>query len=154
MQKNTKISYILFNKFFVIRYLNAISYLKQKKFLNNFFIINQFKNLKNIINNVFQVLQKGYVIKLLIKGLGYNFFKTDKYLKINLSYSHCINLKILDKLKIVITKNYIYFYSFSKELLLKYVYIIYKLKKINKYKNIGLLFSNINYKYKAGKRKK
>ena len=75
-------------------------------------------------------------------------------MKININASHCFSLKINSKLKILNTKNFLYFYSYSKELVLKYVYLIYKLNKINKYKSIGILLFDKNYKYKAGKVKK
>lgn len=83
--------------------------------------------------------------------------KKKKKLKINISYSHSIIFnykKYSNFLKIVTTKNYIYLYGYSKDLLLKYIYLFYKLRKINKYKNVGLLLPNKNYKYKIGKRKK
>ena len=153
MIKNEK-SFLLFNKFYILRYLNLTQVLKQKKFFNKKYKIIQFKNLNNIIKNTYQILKKGYIFKLITKGLGFNFSILNKKLKININASHCFSLKIHSKLKIINTKNFLYFYSYSKELVLKYVYLIYKLKKINKYKNIGILLNNKNYKYKAGKSKK
>lgn len=147
-------SFILFNKFYILRYLNLIHILKQKKIYNKKFKLIQFKNLNNIIKNIYQILKKGYIFKLITKGLGFNFSIINKKLKININASHCFSLKINSKLKILNTKNFLYFYSYSKELVLKYVYLIYKLNKINKYKNIGILLFNKNYKYKAGKVKK
>jgi ribosomal protein L6P/L9E len=147
-------SFIIFNKFYILRYLNLIHILNQKKIYNKKFKIIQFKNLNNIIKNIYQILKKGYIFKLITKGLGFNFSILNKKLKININASHCFSLKINPKLKIINTKNFLYFYSHSKELVLKYVYLIYKLKKINKYKNIGILLFNKNYKYKAGKVKK
>jgi ribosomal protein L6P/L9E len=147
-------SFILFNKFYILRYLNLIHILKQKKIYNKKFKIIQFKNLNNIIKNIYQILKKGYIFKLITKGLGFNFSIINKKLKININASHCFSLQINSKLKILNTKNFLYFYSYSKELVLKYVYLIYKLNKINKYKNIGILLFNKNYKYKAGKIKK
>jgi ribosomal protein L6P/L9E len=153
IQKNSK-SFILFNKFYILRYLNLVQILKQKKTYNNKFKIVQFKNLNNLIKNIYQILKKGYIFKLITKGLGFNFSIINKNLKININASHCFSLKINSKLKILNTKNFLYFYSYSKELVLKYVYLIYKLNKINKYKNIGILLFDKNYKYKAGKVKK
>jgi ribosomal protein L6P/L9E len=147
-------SFIIFNKFYILRYLNLIHILKQKKIYNKKFKIIQFKNLNNIIKNIYQILKKGYIFKLITKGLGFNFSIINKKLKININASHCFSLKINSKLKILNTKNFLYFYSYSKELVLKYVYLIYKLNKLNKYKNIGILLFNKNYKYKAGKIKK
>jgi ribosomal protein L6P/L9E len=149
-----KKSFLLFNKFYILRYLNLTKILKQKKIFNKKYKIIQFKNLNNIIKNTYQILKKGYIFKLITKGLGFNFSILNKKLKININASHCFSLKINPKLKIINTKNFLYFYSHSKELVLKYVYLIYKLKKINKYKNIGILLFNKNYKYKAGKVKK
>jgi ribosomal protein L6P/L9E len=153
IKKNQK-SFLLFNKFYILRYLNLTQILKQKKIFNKKYKIIQFKNLNNIIKNTYQILKKGYIFKLITKGLGFNFSILNKKLKININASHCFSLKINPKLKIINTKNFLYFYSHSKELVLKYVYLIYKLKKINKYKNIGILLFNKNYKYKAGKVKK
>jgi ribosomal protein L6P/L9E len=153
IKKNQK-SFLLFNKFYILRYLNLTQILKQKKIFNKKYKIIQFKNLNNIIKNTYQILKKGYIFKLITKGLGFNFSILNKKLKININASHCFSLKINPKLKIINTKNFLYFYSYSKELVLKYVYLIYKLKKINKYKNIGILLFNKNYKYKAGKVKK
>jgi ribosomal protein L6P/L9E len=153
IKKNQK-SFLLFNKFYILRYLNLTQILKQKKIFNKKYKIIQFKNLNNIIKNTYQILKKGYIFKLITKGLGFNFSILNKKLKININASHCFSLKINSKLKIINTKNFLYFYSHSKELVLKYVYLIYKLKKINKYKNIGILLFNKNYKYKAGKVKK
>ena len=151
---NNQKSFLLFNKFYILRYLNLTQILKQKKFFNKKYKIIQFKNLTNIIKNTYQILKKGYIFKLITKGLGFNFSIINKKLKININASHCFSLKINSKLKILNTKNFLYFYSYSKDLVLKYVYLIYKLKKINKYKNIGILLFNKNYKYKAGKSKK
>lgn len=152
-KKNSSKSFILFNKFYILRYLNLIQILKQKKFFNKKFKIINFKNLNNNIKNIYQILKKGYIFKLLTKGLGYNFAIINNNLKININASHCFSLKIPLKLKILSNKNFLYFYSYSKELVLKYVYLIYKLNKLNKYKNIGILLFNKNYKYKAGKSK-
>jgi len=151
--KNNK-SFFLFKKFYILRYLNLIQIFKQKIFSHKKYKIVQFKNLNNIIKNIYQILKKGYICKLITKGLGFNFSIINKKLKININASHCFSLKINPKLKIINTKNFLYFYSYSKDLVLKYVYLIYKLKKINKYKNIGILLFNKNYKYKAGKSKK
>ena len=134
MIKNQK-SFLLFNKFYILRYLNLTQILKQKKIFNKKYKIIQFKNLNNIIKNTYQILKKGYIFKLITKGLGFNFSILNKKLKININASHCFSLKINSKLKIINTKNFLYFYSYSKELVLKYVYLIYKLNKINKYKN-------------------
>lgn len=153
LKENNK-SFLLFNKFYILRYLNLIQVFRQKKILNKKYKIVQFKNLNNTIINVYQILKKGYIFKLITKGLGYNFSIINKKLKININASHSFSLKINSRLKILNTKNFLYFYSHSKELVLKYVYLIYKLKKINKYKNIGVLLNNKNYKYKAGKSKK
>jgi len=148
-------SFVLFNRFFLIRHLNLLNILKQKKLNYNFYYkLNLFKNLKKLINNIYKIIQKGYIFKLITKGLGFNFFKTINCFKINVNNSHSFIIKNNLKIKIVITKTYIYFYSFSKELILKYIYILYKLKKINKYKNVGILLDNKIYKYKIGKRKK
>lgn len=152
-KNNDNKSFLLFNKFYVLRYFNLIQIFKQKKLLNKKYKIIQFKNLDNIIKNVYKILKKGYIFKLMTKGLGYNFAIINKKLKININASHCFSLKINPKLKILTTKNFLYFYSYSKELVLKYVYLIYKLKKIDKYKNIGILLTNKIYKYKAGKSK-
>lgn len=153
VKKNNK-SFLLFNKFYILRYLNLIKIFKQKKIINKKYKIVQFKNLNNIIKDIYQILKKGYIFKLITKGLGYNFSIINKKLKININASHCFSLKINSNLKILNTKNFLYFYSHSKELVLKYVYLIYKLKKVNKYKNIGILLNNKIYKYKAGKSKK
>ena len=48
IQKNSK-SFILFNKFYILRYLNLVQ--KQKKTHKNNFKIVQFKNLNKLIKN-------------------------------------------------------------------------------------------------------
>jgi ribosomal protein L6P/L9E len=146
-------SFLLFNEYYVIRHLNLIQILKQKKLIDKKIELINFNNLTKVIMDIYRILKKGYVFKLLIKGLGYNFSIIKKNLKININYSHCFCMKIHPELKIFNTKSFLYFYSYSKELVLKYVYLIYKLKKIDKYKNIGILLFNKKYKYKAGKSK-
>jgi ribosomal protein L6P/L9E len=160
MKKNNSI--LFFKKFNIIRYLKKKKKIKLFFFktIYNFIIFFKFFNsLKTFIKNTYKHLKKGYIFRLNFKGLNFAMFnnKKKKSLKINISYSHSIIFnykKYSDFLKIITTKNYIYLYGYSKDLLLKYIYLFYKLRKINKYKNVGILLPNKKYKYKIGKRKK
>jgi len=155
-------SIIFFKKFSIIRYLKKKKKIKLFFFKNiqKFIIIfNFFNSLINFIKNTYKYLKKGYIFRLNFKGLNFSIFnnKKRKKLKINISYSHSIIFdykKYSNFLKIITTKNYIYLYCYCKNLLLKYIYLFYKLRKINKYKNVGFLLPNKKYKYKIGKRKK
>lgn len=152
---NKKKSFFFFNSFFFLRYLNFTEIFKEKKIKNKIILNAHFKSLHNKLLNIYKILQKGYIIKLLLKGLGYNIYnQNNQFLKININYSHSIIFKIKTKIKFITTKNFIYLYGFSKDLLYKYSYLLYKLKKLNNYKNVGILLPNFKYKYKAGKKKK
>lgn len=157
---NNKSLFVLFKQFYIIKGITNNYFFKilkkyKKKNLKFIFLKSQLISLKENIKKIKNSLKNGYVFSLYIKGLGFNIFKDENnILKINLNLSHSIIFKIPFNLKIVVNKDILYLFSYSYVTVMKYSMLIYKLRKLNKYKEVGILLINKKYKYKLGKQKK
>lgn len=156
---------ILFKKFLITKgkIKNFILKLK-KKYLtkydeennNHIFYLTRtgFCSTINTIKNIFTYINSGFVFSLYIKGLGYNLFKIQNKLKINLSFSHSVLFLIPANLNIIINKEIIYLYGYCPEIIMKYSTLLSFIRKKNKYKEVGILRFDKKCKYKLGKQKK
>lgn len=97
----------------------------------------------------------GWIYEVNIKGLGLFCYVEKNLLKMCLGHSHGILYKFDSNiLKINVKKNKIFFFGYSKMFLMNFISLFLNLKKINKYKERGLILNGIKIKYKIGKKKK
>jgi len=99
----------------------------------------------------------GFYVLLEIKGRGFFIKSFNRFLKLNLGFSHSIGFILIDNNKLFLgfeRKNNILIYSNDFFLLNNFVFRLKKLKKIDKYKGLGIRFLNENIKLKLGKKAK
>lgn len=171
--KNTKVScvYIKNVKFIVLdnsintRYIcmpNFITIGKENEFLRLSYVFtdnnvlkaqfNQFvEKFKFALKNLSATFRK----KLLLKGLGYKFniHEASRIIELKLGFSHLINVKIPDNVKVKLQKNYINIESRDNVLLGNFVNKIVSLKLPDSYKGKGFWYKYQKITLKTVKKK-
>lgn len=120
--------------------------LKNKKYLYTYFFL-IIKFIKGLIQN--------YKIKLILIGIGYRASIINNQLYLKLGFSHELKIDIPDTLKIIIYKNtkiIIYGHNFNE--ITQFAANIKKYRKINPYKEKGILIENEQIFKKEGKKNK
>jgi large subunit ribosomal protein L6 len=150
--KNTKFqSFIpLLNNFFIYQKKNIL-FLTSKDLKKNTL---QFLNLyhKLILNKIFG-LQNGFFSQLECKGLGYKAKVKNNLLILKIGFSHKIEVKIPNKIKIFCSKaNNIVLFSKDKQFLYQFLYNIRNYRKPDHYKGKGLKLKKEILKLKEGKK--
>ena len=123
--------------------------------LNKLFFKNKslFNVFKNTLIKRFYEMNNGIFIDMILKGIGYNFYIYNKYLFIDLGFSHYIGIKISKNLILRKFKYRLIIFSYSKILAKNFSKKLSKLRSMNIYKGKGFLFSNVNLKLKEGKKR-
>jgi large subunit ribosomal protein L6 len=148
------ILYIIFNN-------NLLFFIKNNKLLLNINILNKEYKKKKFLNLYIKLIKikiKGILQKfkliLIMKGLNFkNNIKNNKLL-LKLGFSHYIIINIPNNIKIINKQNKLIFYSINYIYLIKFIFFLKNLKKLNCYKEKGLLFQNEKFFKKEGKKNK
>jgi len=107
-----------------------------------------------LINNMIIGINKGYIIKLKLVGVGYRAYNDNNYLKLKIGYTNIIKLKIPSGIKIKCVKfTKIYLYGSKLQQLKLFASLIRSFKKPDPYKGKGILYFNEVIHYKEGKKK-
>jgi large subunit ribosomal protein L6 len=136
----------------------------KKNITNNCLTISLEKNNKKLLKflNLYYtlVLKKiegvlyGFKITIFLKGVGYRAAVENNFLILKLGFSHKIEIKIPDNIKIFITKNiFLTFYGTDWEFLTQYVHSIKKHRLPEPYKGKGIILKNEIILRKEGKKK-
>lgn len=133
------------------------SNLYQKDSYLFFDILNDDKNVKTweiIFRNVINGCSRQYLNRLILKGVGYKAFLTNKNnIEFKIGYSHSINSAITDSVTSDVFKNLIVqLKSPLKDNLGSISASIKALKKIDIYKGKGILFKREKLNLKTGKK--
>ena len=156
LKKNNINNYIYIFIFFKNKLINYINLGLNVKFLvnNKFFFIKQsFFLFVNLIKTFIFNYLNGYFKELNLKGIGYSIFILNKYLYIDLGYSHYIGIYINKNLILKRFKNKLVIYSKSKILVNNFIKLLEKFKKIDIYKGKGFILKTKVLKLKEGKKR-
>jgi large subunit ribosomal protein L6 len=132
---------IIYNKLLFVSLIN-----KDKKKIIKLYLTLIKINIKGIL--------KGFKEILIIKGLGFKFLIKNNKIFLKLGFSHNIIIIIPKKIKIITRNNKIIFSSYNYIFLTQFIYYLRSFKKINKYKEKGLLLQNEKIVIKEGKKNK
>ena len=99
-------------------------------------------------------ITQGYKLKLILKGIGFKSFIEKNNLKLKIGFSHDINIKIPDNIKIIQQSNNLIFSSIDYILLTQFVHFVKNHKKPEPYKGKGLLLKDEKILIKEGKKSK
>jgi hypothetical protein len=142
--------------------------LSEKIIFNNTFSINnkiKMSKLKIFLTSLrySDVNNFGFFVRFRIVGLGYrvrriffnnlnNINKLSRVLRFDVGYSHCIFYKMPNDVGVCVKKKKFIIYSLKPNLLSFVLYQIMKLRKLNKYKQKGILPEHLKIKLKSGKK--
>ena len=105
-----------------------------------------------LIANMVEGVTNGYEKKLVIKGLGYKASMTGDTLVLLVGFSHPVELKPIEGVKVEVKGNTITVSGINKELVGLRAAQIRKVKKPEPYKGKGIKYADEVVKRKAGKR--
>lgn len=105
-----------------------------------------------VIYNMIVGVEKGFEKKLEIEGIGFKAQMKDNNLVLNLGFSHPVDFKTPEGIKISVEKNIIIVDGFSKELVGQTAAKIRSLKKPEPYKGKGIHYVGEVIRRKAGKK--
>ena len=138
---------------------NDINFFKKKNKL--IFSVFTLKTKKKILNLYYKLIlikikgiTQGYKLKLILKGIGFKSFIEKNNLKLKIGFSHDINIKIPDNIKIIQQSNNLIFSSIDYILLTQFVHFVKNHKKPEPYKGKGLLLKDEKILIKEGKKSK
>jgi len=107
-----------------------------------------------LINNMIIGVNKGFLIKLKIVGIGYRAYNDHKYLRLKIGRTNIVKLLIPSNIKIKCVKfTKIYLYGSNLQQIKLFAYKIRSFKKPDPYKGKGILFVNEVINFKEGKKK-
>jgi len=106
-----------------------------------------------MINNIIHGMAFGFQKELVIEGVGYTAAVQDKYLIVNIGYSHAIFYAIPLKLNVSVVKNNIVLKSTDKMLLGAVVVDICSFRKFDPYKGKGIFVKDSFMLRKQAKKK-
>jgi large subunit ribosomal protein L6 len=136
----------------------------EKNSINNYlniFLQKPNKKLQKFINLYYSLILKkiegvlyGFKITVFLKGVGYKASIENNFLILKLGFSHKIEIKIPNTIKILITKGtFLTFYGTDWEFLTQYVHSIKKYRLPEPYKGKGIILKNEFVLRKEGKKK-
>lgn len=105
-----------------------------------------------LISNMIKGVSEGFEKKLEIQGVGFRAEVSAEDLILNVGYSHSINLKIPETIKVTVEKNIITVSGIDKELVGQIAANIRKTRKPEPYKGKGIRYLGEQVRRKAGKR--
>ncbi len=135
-------------------------YISKKFFFFNFVIFKEKRNfLKGFLNIFYRYIKginQGFYVKFKVIGLGFKvrrvFFKNmERFLKINLGFSHNIFYKIPKTINIFIKKRILFLQASDFNILMCLTKRLQMLRISNPYKEKGILLFNKVVKLKSGK---
>lgn len=159
---NIKKNNIFFNSYlgtvkFIFLYNIYIFCRYNKIYISIINLDNKKKKLKlytKIIKIKFKGILQGFKIILIIKGLGFKVNIKKEKIILKLGFSHNIIIKIPYNIKIIIKKYRLTLYNINYNYLTQFIYYLKSFKKINMYKEKGLLLKNEKIILKEGKKNK
>jgi len=104
------------------------------------------------VMNMIEGVNKAFTEKLILEGIGYKGEVSGDTLKLNLGFSHPINLKIPKDIKVTIEKALFTFTGHNKEELSQFASQIRSLKKPEPYKGKGFRYDGEIIRRKQGKK--
>lgn len=109
---------------------------------------------RSIINNMLIGVDKGFLFKLKVIGVGYRAFVENKYLKLKIGYTNLIKILIPSQIKVkCINNTSIYLYGINLQQIKLFASTVRSFKKPDPYKGKGILFDNEQINFKEGKKK-
>lgn len=104
------------------------------------------------IKNMIAGVTKGYEKKLLIEGVGFRFAVNGNKVKLDLGFSHPVEIVIPTGLKVVVEKSQMTINGFDKELVGEFAAKIRALKETEPYKGKGIRYIDEVPRRKQGKK--
>lgn len=104
------------------------------------------------IRNMIEGVTKGFSKKLIIEGVGYKYNLSGDQVVLDLGFSHQVNVKIPEGLKVVIEKNIMTISGCDKELVGGFAAKIKSLKPVEPYKGKGIRYEGQIVLRKQGKK--
>lgn len=104
------------------------------------------------IRNMIEGVTKGFEKKLLIEGVGYRYAATGDKIKLDLGFSHPVEVSVPVGLKVVTEKNQMTITGIDKELVGGFSAKIRALKKTEPYKGKGIRYHDEVIRRKQGKK--
>lgn len=104
------------------------------------------------IKNMLRGVSQGFEKKLLIEGVGYRYAVNGNNVKLDLGFSHPVEVAIPAGLKVVVEKNQMTITGFDKELVGEFTAKIRALKKVEPYKGKGIRYIDEFVRRKQGKK--
>jgi len=105
-------------------------------------------HLKNMIVGV----TKGFEKKLLIEGVGYRYAASGDKVRLDIGFSHPVEVPIPDGIKVAVEKNAMTINGIDKELVGEFAARIRALKKTEPYKGKGIRYIDEVIRRKQGKK--
>ena len=104
------------------------------------------------VRNMIEGVNKGYVKKLLIEGVGYKWDVAGKNLNLSLGFSHPVKMTIPEGLVVTIDKGVLSISGFDKEMVGQFAANVRELKKPEPYKGKGIRYEKEVVRRKQGKK--
>ncbi|MCX6712235.1 MAG: 50S ribosomal protein L6 [Candidatus Vogelbacteria bacterium] len=104
------------------------------------------------IRNMVEGVTKGFEKQLLIEGVGYRYAVNGDKVKLDLGFSHPVEILIPAGLKVVTEKSKMMINGFDKELVGGFAAKIRSLKRVEPYKGKGIRYSDEVVRRKQGKK--
>jgi large subunit ribosomal protein L6 len=104
------------------------------------------------IRNMVDGVTKGFEKKLIIEGVGYRYAVNGDKVKLDLGFSHPVEIAIPLDLKVIVEKNQMTVSGIDKELVGGFSAKIHSLKKVEPYKGKGIRYSDEIVLRKQGKK--
>ncbi len=105
-----------------------------------------------LISNMVEGVTKGFEKKLEIQGIGFRAEVTEEGLVLHVGFSHPVNMKIPEGIKITVEKNIVTISGIDKELVGQVAANIRKVKKPEPYKGKGIRYLGEQVRRKVGKK--
>lgn len=104
------------------------------------------------IRNMVEGVTKGYEKKLLIEGVGYRYAVNGDKVKLDLGFSHPVEVAIPAGVKVVVEKSQMTITGFDKEVVGGFAAKIRSLKRVEPYKGKGIRYIDEVVRRKQGKK--
>lgn len=104
------------------------------------------------IKNMLVGVTKGFEKRLIIEGVGYRYALNGDKIKLDLGFSHPVEVAIPSGLKVVIEKNLMTITGFDKEVVGSFSAKIRSLKSVEPYKGKGIRYVDEFVRRKQGKK--
>lgn len=105
-----------------------------------------------LLSNLVQGVSEGFEKKLQIEGVGYRAELKDNVIVLHLGYSHPIEIKIPEEVKVTLDKSTILISGISKQKVGQFAADIRSYRKPEPYKGKGIRYEGEHVRRKAGKR--